>query len=232
MHLRIEHHTTYHYQSPVVQAQHLGHLQPRSWPHQQVLSHALQVQPDPAVLDSVLDSFGNWRVQFSLQTPHDTLHVHATTLIDTFGQPCITLPPSPGWTEVREHHRYHAQAPYDPTTEFVFSSPYVPICDTLADYAAGRLFTDREQRFLRAEERAAAARRSTPRRTSSTRPSTAASATTEKIADACSARSSLYPCHQFQLTSARMPPPTPTMIQAPFSFHHWRMRSTCSRSER
>lgn len=135
MHLRVEHHTTYHYQSAVVQAQHLGHLQPRSWPHQQVQSHSLRVLPEPAVIDSVLDSFGNWRVQFSLQTPHDTLHVQATSVIDTLGQPCITLPVSPFWTEVREHHRYHAQAPYDPTTEFVFASPYVPISDTLADYA-------------------------------------------------------------------------------------------------
>lgn len=135
MHLRVEHHTTYHYQSPVVQAQHVGYLQPRSWPHQQVQSHTLHVQPEPAVLDTVLDTFGNWRVQFALQTPHDTLHVHATTVLNTLGQPCITLPDSPLWTDVREHHRYHAQAPYDPTTEFVFSSPYVPISDTLADYA-------------------------------------------------------------------------------------------------
>ena len=135
MHLRVEHHTTYHYQSAVVQAQHLGHLQPRSWLHQQVQSHSLRVLPEPAVIDSVLDSFGNWRVQFSLQTPHDTLHVQATSVIDTLGQPCITLPESPVWTKVREHHRYHAQAPYDPTTEFVFASPYVPISDILADYA-------------------------------------------------------------------------------------------------
>lgn len=135
MHLRIEHHTTYHYQSAVVQAQHLGHLQPRSWPHQQVHTHHLQVLPEPTVLDSVNDSFGNWRVQFSLQTPHDALHVHATTVVDTFGQPCITLPESPVWGEVREYHRYRAQAPYDPTTEFVFASPFVPISDTLADYA-------------------------------------------------------------------------------------------------
>lgn len=140
--LRIDHHTHYRYASPVIVAHHIGHLQPHHWPYQRVLSHFTDIHPEPAQRDCVLDSFGNWRLQFSMQAPHETLQVHASSIIESFAattEPTLpvghALASTPVWEDVRQHHQYQAQAVYDPHTEFVFASPYVPTHERLAQYA-------------------------------------------------------------------------------------------------
>ena len=48
MRLHILHDTRYRYTPPVETAQHIVHLRPRDLPHQQVLQHRLQIEPEPA----------------------------------------------------------------------------------------------------------------------------------------------------------------------------------------
>ena len=43
---------------------------------------------------------------------------------------------SPPWEQVRERLRYVAGTPFEPATEFVAPSPYVPLLTALASYAA------------------------------------------------------------------------------------------------
>jgi transglutaminase-like putative cysteine protease len=135
MRLRVLHTTRYGYQTPVVQAQHQAHLRPLDLPGQTVLAHRLSVSPQPAHTHTSTDAFGNWRVFFELQEPHDTLTVEADSEVDT-------APPSPvadthldTWETVREQVLYRARAPYVPASGFVFASPYVPRDDTFADLA-------------------------------------------------------------------------------------------------
>jgi transglutaminase-like putative cysteine protease len=133
MRLRVVHHTRYLYQSPVVVAQHVAHLQPRTLPGQQLLDHTLQVAPEPLLMDQNLDTFGNVQTFFSLQSPHDTLDVTSSSLLLT--EAGTELDDSHGWETVRDRLQYRAHAPYEPSTEFVFPSPYVPRHEAFADYA-------------------------------------------------------------------------------------------------
>ncbi len=130
--LRIVHHTQYRYQAPVLLAQHLAHLRPLERTGQTVLAHTLQITPEPAHRNDSLDAFDNWRTFFAHQTPHDHLHVQADSLVQT--HPPEPLPDSPAWEEVQQSFRYHAHAPYQAASEFVFPSPYVPRHDAFADF--------------------------------------------------------------------------------------------------
>jgi transglutaminase-like putative cysteine protease len=136
--LRIIHRTTYHYQGSIDMAQHMVHLSPVVTPWQQVLSHTLRVHPEPASRSQATDVFGNLRHFFSLQAPHDTLIVEADSEVETSAP--AELPHSAAWQKltweaVREHFRYRAQAPFDPASEFLFASPYVPRDDAFAAFA-------------------------------------------------------------------------------------------------
>jgi transglutaminase-like putative cysteine protease len=136
--LRILHRTHYDYQGSIDMAQHMVHLSPVETTSQKLLTHSLTITPEPAARNQTVDVFGNLRTFFSLQAPHDTLTVEADTLIETsVPQP---LPDSPewkalSWERVREHFRYRAKAPYDPASEFLFASPYVPRDDAFAAFA-------------------------------------------------------------------------------------------------
>lgn len=141
MRLRLIHQTTYHYTAPVVLAQHLAHLRPLDLPGQDVQAHTLHIAPEPALRETALDPFGNWRTFFSLQGPHEALEVTADSRVVT--TPAAPLPDSPPWETVRDSLRYQAHAPYDPASEFVFSSPYAPRGDEFATFALPAFPTDR-----------------------------------------------------------------------------------------
>jgi transglutaminase-like putative cysteine protease len=131
--LRILHHTRYTYQAPVVVAQHLAHLRPLDLPSQTLLQHQLDIRPAPALQQTSRDALGNWRTFFSLQSPHDTLDVSASSLVQTRrGQ---ELTDSPPWEAVRERLQYRAHAPYEAAAEFVFPSPYIARHEAFSNYA-------------------------------------------------------------------------------------------------
>jgi transglutaminase-like putative cysteine protease len=136
--LKILHTTTYRYQGSIDMAQHMVHLSPLNTLGQRVLSHNLRVQPEPASRSQTTDVFGNLRTFFSLQAPHETLTVEADSDVQTRAP--AELPHSAAWQKrtwesVREHFRYRAQAPFDPASEFLFASPYVPRDDAFAAFA-------------------------------------------------------------------------------------------------
>ena len=131
--LRVVHETWYDYASPVKTAQHMAHLKPRHDELQQVLSHRLTITPAPALRTEATDVYGNTRAFFSLSGAHDELKVLADSLVATRGsdEPAASLP----WDEVRERMRYHRKAAWDPASEFVFTSPYVPRHENFLAYA-------------------------------------------------------------------------------------------------
>jgi len=139
--LRIVHETRYAYSPPVVMAQHLAHLSPRALPGQAVLSHSLQVHPATGPLTAATDTFGNTRQFFTLQFAHAALNVVADSLVET--EAPLPLPDSPSWEDVLDGLRYHAGAPFDAATEFIYVSPYVPHSNVFADYARSVFEPDR-----------------------------------------------------------------------------------------
>ncbi|MBX3609961.1 MAG: transglutaminase family protein [Hydrogenophaga sp.] len=138
MELRVRHRTTYHYQSPVDMAQHMLHLSPRGTDSQQVLTHQLRIEPEPAAMHQSGDAFGNLRTFFAQQAPHEALSVLAdSTVLTQAPQPLPEGAPwkAMTWERVREHFRYRVNAPYEPTAEFVFASPLVPRDAAFSEWA-------------------------------------------------------------------------------------------------
>lgn len=78
MRLAISHETVYEYQPAVETAQHMAYLTPRDTPDQQLLSHRLEITPQPTQTSATRDVFGNTRHFFALQMPHRRLRVVAT----------------------------------------------------------------------------------------------------------------------------------------------------------
>jgi len=133
MHLQVTHETCYDYTPAVEVAQHMAYLRPRATAQQQLLAHALLVEPGAEQQGDAQDVFGNTRTFISLQTPHGQLRVVARSLVATTAD---VMPGSTvAWEQVRERYRYHADGAYDAATEFIFASPYVPRHAGFASYA-------------------------------------------------------------------------------------------------
>lgn len=136
--LRILHRTTYRYHGSIDMAQHMVHLSPVDTDCQRVLAHELRISPEPAARSQTTDVFGNRRTFFSLQAPHEILVVEADSLVETLEPRALpddadwnTL----SWERVRNHFRYRIGAPFDPASEFLFASPYVPRDEAFAAFA-------------------------------------------------------------------------------------------------
>ena len=131
--LRVIHETTFDYVPPVKTAQHMAHLKPRHDERQQVLSHRLTINPAPTQQIETVDVYGNTRAFFSLAGAHKNLKVMADSVVSTR----VPAEPqeSPAWEVVRERMRYHRGAAWDPATEFVFASHYVPRHEHFLAYA-------------------------------------------------------------------------------------------------
>ncbi len=133
MRLHVVHETHYAYAPAVKTAQHQTHLVPATLPCQRLLSHQLTIDPEPAQRRAFTDGWGNGGCFFSLQASHDQLRVVAESLVETLPrrQPTSTIT----WEAARERMRYHREAHWDPATEFLFASPYVPRHEDFITYA-------------------------------------------------------------------------------------------------
>lgn len=134
MKLRILHETVYAYAPPVDTAQHIVHLKPRDTAHQQLLSHGLEISPQPAARSERIDAWGNTRCFFALQTAHEELRVLAESTVLTRAPEPLPADGGAPWEAVRDRFRYRAGGSWDRAAEFVFPSEYVPQHDDFASY--------------------------------------------------------------------------------------------------
>lgn len=79
---RIEHKTTWKHPAPVSTAWQLLRLQPRDDSGQRCLEWNLAIQPEPGLVSTRLDYFGNRMHLFSLNKPHDELVIHAVSRVE------------------------------------------------------------------------------------------------------------------------------------------------------
>jgi hypothetical protein len=120
MKLQITHETCYDYVPAVSIAQHVAYLQPLNTNNQQLLSHSLLIEPEPAQQIAMQDVYGNTRQFFSLQTAHTQLKVVARSIVSTQARP---MPESlMGWEEVRERFRYSSKGTFPPTCRATLTS--------------------------------------------------------------------------------------------------------------
>lgn len=146
--LRVTHETRYRYAARVESAQHLARLTPLEAARQQLIDFALEVEPAPEGLSEEIDAFGNVRISFGLNQPHEGLYVRSRSLVRVVPSPraaakrgvmpeAIAAPAgcSTPWEQVRERLSYRAGQPYDSASEFVFASTHIACHPDLAAYA-------------------------------------------------------------------------------------------------
>lgn len=133
MRLHIIHETRYDYHPAVETAQHIAYLQPGNHAGQRLVSHQLQVHPEPAQLHAMRDVYGNPRYFFALQTLHSQLAVRAESVVHT----SISLQAGSkiSWEHQAELFKYKAGGTFDAASEFVFESQFVPRHADFASYA-------------------------------------------------------------------------------------------------
>jgi transglutaminase-like putative cysteine protease len=143
--LDVTHETRYEYESRVDLAQHRAHLRPRVMPAQQVSDVRLTIEPAPSHWTRSADVFGNVCDAFALYTPHESLRVVASSRValDARARGAVGVGGSDArgveslaWEQVAQTCRYRAGARFEPASEFVFQSPFVPHLATLREYAA------------------------------------------------------------------------------------------------
>jgi len=76
---RVRHKTTYDYEDPVSVSHHLVRLTPRNLPGQVCRRTEISIVPVPAVTSTHNDYFGNIQTFFTLQEPHNSLIVEASS---------------------------------------------------------------------------------------------------------------------------------------------------------
>lgn len=142
--LSVEHETLYDYSRPVEQAQHIACLRPLSDAGQALQLFDMSVSPTPAQHSTRRDSHGNSRAYFALHAAHTQLRVVARSQVNVVAR-YRGLKPSAGPTcgEVKALLRYRKQAPFQPASEFVFASPFVPSLVALREYAEMSLLDER-----------------------------------------------------------------------------------------
>ncbi|MBC7413633.1 MAG: transglutaminase family protein [Herminiimonas sp.] len=129
------HETRHQYQRSVTLSQQMLHMTPRAFAWQQVIEHAIEVDPAPQDWTGQIDYFGNISRSFTLITPHRTLIVRGSATVALLHRPDIgVLVTSPAWESTRARLRVRGQA-LEPS-RFMFESPHVTCSAELAHYAA------------------------------------------------------------------------------------------------
>ncbi len=146
--LSVAHETRYHYDQHVEQAQHIACLRPLSDAGQRLLSFEMSVQPTPTQHSTRRDSHGNSRAYFALHSAHSSLRVVASSEVQVMAryeglEEHLAANPGPTCGDVRERLSYRAHAPFEPSSEFLYASPFVPLHPELRAYGAESLRDDR-----------------------------------------------------------------------------------------
>jgi len=128
------HETRHEYQRGVTLSQQMLHMTPRSFRHQEVISHQIDVTPAPQYWTEHMDFFGNVCRGFTLGTPHRALVVRGSATVALLRRPDAShLSDSPAWesSAARLQDVLQAQEPL----KYLYASPHVMCSAELAQYA-------------------------------------------------------------------------------------------------
>jgi transglutaminase-like putative cysteine protease len=134
---RVVHETSYGYESPVSLSRQQLHLTPRDCPWQTCVAHHIVIDPEPTLIHSRLDYFGNPVRQFAIEMPHGTLLVRAESLVDVHPRTPLSSPAdSLTWDSAAGALRYGAPPVHLEACTCLFESPYVRVKREFGAYAA------------------------------------------------------------------------------------------------
>jgi transglutaminase-like putative cysteine protease len=140
----IRHVTTYNYESPVSFARCSLRLQPRSGDGQRLVSHHVEIRPQPAERTVRSDFFGTPTESVLIETPHRTLRIDSRSRVSVSRPTLDRAAPSPDWVRVRD--AAFASTSLGPASPigYVFPSPLVPVLKSATEYAAASFTAARE----------------------------------------------------------------------------------------
>lgn len=131
---RIEHRTTYNYDTDVTGSFGQFHLRPRDLEWQTCHSHEIVIDPAPADLYAHTDLYGNTKSYFHVTEPHTELVVTAVSTVEVgrqqFSEADLALP----WEQARPQERSDIADAWE-AIDFTFPSPYVDVPPGIEDYA-------------------------------------------------------------------------------------------------
>jgi transglutaminase-like putative cysteine protease len=137
MRFRVAHETRYAYTTPVALGHHVAHLSPLDGPCQVNLGTQVEVEPEPAVVREWVDFFGNLATYFSVEQPHRSLVVRASSEVEV--RPPSRRPSGDAGLVAWESARDALRAGRDPewlaVRQFLLESPLVPADPRLGAYA-------------------------------------------------------------------------------------------------
>ena len=135
MKYRVIHRTEYEYSDTANVCHNIAHISPRPDARQQCNSHYLSIVPQPSVLEEMTDHFGNRLYYFSIEKPHKSMVVTATSQIDvgrSSHQPTLS---TSAWRDFPAQLAKMPVAEAMIVKEFLMESPMIPHFDELAEYA-------------------------------------------------------------------------------------------------
>lgn len=133
---RVTHRTLYRYGEPVTLCHNEAHLRPRSGPFQNCLSHQVNVVPVPDAVAERRDFFGNPVYYFSVEKPHESLDVMATSEVEVDWPVKVELLEPLSWERTAEITQTSRDPECIDARSFVLESPFVSIEKDVAAYTA------------------------------------------------------------------------------------------------
>lgn len=123
MNYRITHRTTYAYSEPVAVSHHAARLRPRDTDSQKCREFSITFDPEPDLITTHTDSFGNEVRSFSIQKLHARFEVVSRSLVSI--APVLQPDPAqtPPWEQVTALFRDPVAVDLLDPCQFVFRSP-------------------------------------------------------------------------------------------------------------
>lgn len=132
---RTTHTTRYSYESPVAHCHSEARLTPRILPRQRLIDWSLEVSPQPGAIVSRKDYFGNDVSSFAVLEPHERFVITSRSVVEVMRREgrqtggCT-------WEEARGALAGCGTSELLAAFEFANESPFVPVLEDLAEYAA------------------------------------------------------------------------------------------------
>jgi len=133
----IVHATEYDYQGTVSVSHHLLRLEPRRTPRQQCLRNEFRIVPEPSVITTHCDYFGNRSHFIAVERPHGSLSVTSRARVAVSPAFLPDTSETPAWEMVRARCRVDRTWAALEANEYTHASPLVPTSPEFADYALG-----------------------------------------------------------------------------------------------
>jgi transglutaminase-like putative cysteine protease len=131
---RIDHRTTYTYDSDVTGSYGQVHLRPRDLGWQICVAHEIRIEPEPADLFRHVDLYGNTKSYFHVVRPHTRLVIASTSVVNVEVNELTFAALEMPWEEASPASRDGDPEAWE-ATDYTFPSPYVEIPALIRDYA-------------------------------------------------------------------------------------------------